>query len=36
MPWHFLHALRDEDATAMAQYLKTLAPVRNDIPPPLR
>ncbi len=36
MPWHFLHGLRDEDATAMAEYLKTLTPVRNAIPPPLR
>ena len=36
MPWHFLHALRDDDAQAIAGYLKTLTPVRNAIPPPLR
>lgn len=36
MPWHFLHALKDEDALAIAQYLKTVTAVRNEIPPPLR
>ncbi|MGE3151352.1 MAG: c-type cytochrome [Nitrospiraceae bacterium] len=36
MPWHFLHALKDDDAQAIAGYLKTLTPVRNLIPPPLR
>lgn len=36
MPWHFLHALKDDDAQAIAGYLKTLTPVRNAVPPPLR
>ncbi|MFI5090332.1 MAG: c-type cytochrome [Terriglobales bacterium] len=35
MPWFYLHHLSDDDATAIAQYLKTLPPVRNRIPPPL-
>jgi cytochrome c553 len=35
MPWFYLHSLSDDDATAIAQYLKTLPPVRNRIPPPL-
>ncbi len=36
MPWNFLHALPDEDANAIASFLKSLQPVRNRIPPPLR
>jgi mono/diheme cytochrome c family protein len=35
MPWHWLHSLSDEDATAIARYLKTLPPVKNRIPAPL-
>jgi mono/diheme cytochrome c family protein len=35
MPWFYLHYLSDDDATAVAQYLKTLPPVRNYIRPPL-
>ena len=35
MPWNFLHALPDEDANAIASYLKSLPPVTNRIPPPL-
>jgi mono/diheme cytochrome c family protein len=35
MPWMFLHRLRDDDARAIARYLKTLPPVRNQIPAPL-
>src|SRR5215510_4734110 len=35
MPWMFLHRLRDDDARAIASYLKTLPPVRNQIPAPL-
>lgn len=35
MPWNFLHALPDEDANAIASFLKSLPPVRNRIPPPL-
>src|SRR5262245_25398327 len=35
MPWMFLHHLRDDDALAIASYLKTLPPVRNQIPAPL-
>jgi mono/diheme cytochrome c family protein len=36
MPWMYLHQLTDDDARAVARYLKTLSPVRNDIPPALR
>jgi mono/diheme cytochrome c family protein len=36
MPWMYLHGLRDADARAIARYLKTLRPVRNAVPPPLR
>jgi mono/diheme cytochrome c family protein len=35
MPWIYVHHLSDDDASAIAQYLKTLPPVRNRIPPPL-
>jgi|GEM_PF-598123 cytochrome c oxidase cbb3-type subunit 2 len=35
MPWVYFHGLSDDDATAIARYLKTLPPVRNRIPPPL-
>jgi mono/diheme cytochrome c family protein len=35
MPWMFLHHLHDDDALAIARYLKTLPPVRNHIPAPL-
>src|SRR5262249_13855921 len=35
MPWMFLHRLRDDDALAIARYLKTLPPVRNQIRAPL-
>jgi len=36
MPWGYLHGLTDLDATAIARYLKTLPPVHNQIPEPLR
>ncbi len=36
MPWMYLHALTDEDALAIARYLKTLPPVRNAVPEPLQ
>jgi mono/diheme cytochrome c family protein len=36
MPWFFLHHLSDDDAAAIARYLKTLPPVQNRIPAPLR
>ena len=36
MPWIYLHALRDEDATAIARYLKSLPAVHNHIPARLR
>jgi mono/diheme cytochrome c family protein len=36
MPWLWLHALTDDDATAIARYLKSLPPVRHRIPEPLR
>jgi mono/diheme cytochrome c family protein len=35
MPWHWLHALSDDDATGIARYLRMLPPVRNRIPAPL-
>jgi mono/diheme cytochrome c family protein len=35
MPWVFFHALSDDDATAIARYLKTLPAVHNQIPAPL-
>ena len=36
MPWIYLHRLRDDDATAIARYLKSLPAVHNHIPAPLR
>ena len=33
MPWMYLHALRSDDARAIARYLKSLPAVRNFIPP---
>jgi mono/diheme cytochrome c family protein len=33
MPWMYLHAFRDDDARAIARYLKSLPAVRNFIPP---
>lgn len=35
MPWHWLHSLSDDDAKAIARYLKALPPVKNRIPAPL-
>jgi mono/diheme cytochrome c family protein len=35
MPWFYLHYLTEDDATAIARYLKDLRPVHNRIPPPL-
>ena len=35
MPWFWVHYLIDDDATAVARYLKTLTPVRNYVPAPL-
>ena len=35
MPWTYLHYLTDDDATAVARYLKTLTPVRRYVPAPL-
>jgi mono/diheme cytochrome c family protein len=32
MPWNVLHFLSDDDALAIATYLKSLPPVRNQIP----
>ncbi|GAB4580086.1 MAG: hypothetical protein Fur0022_28250 [Anaerolineales bacterium] len=36
MPWMFLHSFEEEDALAIATYLKTLPPVTNRIPLPLK
>ena len=35
MPWMFLHSFEQEDALALATYLKSLPPVTNRIPLPL-
>ncbi len=35
MPWNYFHAWPDEDAYAIADFLKTLPPVKNRIPPAL-
>ena len=34
MPWRSYAALTDEDALAVAAYLKSLPPVRHAVPPP--
>jgi len=34
MPWHAYSALNDEDAKALAAYLKSLPPSQNAAPPP--
>lgn len=36
MPWMYLHALDDDDALAIARYLKSLPPVKNEVPRMLR
>jgi mono/diheme cytochrome c family protein len=36
MPWMFLHSFEREDALSIATYLKSLPPVTNKIPLPLR
>jgi mono/diheme cytochrome c family protein len=36
MPWFYLNALLPEDAQAIAAYLKTMPPVYNLVPPPLK
>ena len=33
MPWRNYAALTDEDAKALAAYLKSLKPIRNEVPP---
>lgn len=35
MPWMYLHGLTQEDALAIASYLKTLPSIHNEIPPAL-
>jgi mono/diheme cytochrome c family protein len=35
MPWHSYAALTDEDAGALARYLKTLTPVKHRVPAPV-
>lgn len=34
MPWHAYAALNDEDAAALAGYLKSLPPIANKVPGP--
>jgi mono/diheme cytochrome c family protein len=36
MPWFYLHFLTPDDARAVARYLKSQPPIRNEIPPALR
>jgi mono/diheme cytochrome c family protein len=36
MPWNLFHALSEDDALAIATYLKSMPAVRNAISPPLR
>ncbi|MFQ5615979.1 MAG: c-type cytochrome [Anaerolineales bacterium] len=36
MPWMMLHSFEQEDALAIAAYLKSLPPVKNKIPLPLK
>lgn len=33
MPWHAYAALTDSDARALVRYLRSLPPVRNQVPP---
>jgi len=35
MPWFFLHAFSEQDAIAIASYLKTTSPVSHRIPAPI-
>lgn len=35
MPYHAYSALTDEDAAQLARYLKSLAPIVNDVPDPV-
>ncbi|WP_102108949.1 c-type cytochrome [Oceaniglobus roseus] len=35
MPWRFYAALTDEDADAIAQYIKTLPAIENAVPAPV-
>jgi mono/diheme cytochrome c family protein len=35
MPWFYFHYFSEDDASAIARYLKDLRPVHNRIPPPL-
>lgn len=35
MPWHSYSALKDDDAKALAAYLKSLPPVKFAAPPPV-
>jgi mono/diheme cytochrome c family protein len=36
MPWIYFHSMSDDDALAIARYLKSQPPVHNQIPEPLR
>lgn len=36
MPWPLFHNLTPDDARALARYLKTIPPVKNAVPDPLR
>ncbi len=36
MPWFYLHFFTADDARAVARYLKSQPPIRNEIPRPLR
>src|SRR5260370_32167148 len=36
MSWLYLHYFTPDDARAVARYLKSQPPIRNEVPPPLR
>jgi mono/diheme cytochrome c family protein len=36
MPWNWLHSFSADDARAVARYLKSQPPIKNEIPRPLR
>jgi mono/diheme cytochrome c family protein len=36
MPWFYLHFLSDDDARAIARFLKSQPAIRNEIPAPMR
>jgi hypothetical protein len=35
MPWQFIGQMTDEDLKAVFAYLKTLPPIKNQVPQPI-